>query len=117
MEESEGFVEPSSKVMRLEEDREDEADKPLCLYGSSCFSRSPMHFKAYRHPKKNNHNLKHLPPCKYGARCLDRNLLHFAMYYHPTGESVDEKEKEIQHSKLKSSLVNECFVEENGTEW
>ena len=33
MEESEIFVEPSSKIMRLEESKEDEADKPLCLCG------------------------------------------------------------------------------------
>jgi len=127
MEESEVFVEPSSKILRLEESKEDEADKPLCLYGSSCFSRSPAHLKAYRHPKKNNYNLEHLPLCKYGAHCHDRNLLHFAMYYHPTSSdqsverdklngSVSKKEKETQHSKLESSPVNECFVKESISE-
>jgi len=127
MEESEVFVEPSSKILRLEESKEDEADKPLCLYGSSCFSRSPAHLKAYRHPKKNNYNLEHLPLCKYGAHCHDRNLLHFAMYYHPTSSdqsverdklngNVNKKEKETQHSKLESSPVNECFVKENRSE-
>ena len=125
MEKSEAFIEPSSKVRRLERKAAEQEEKPLCLYGSSCFRRSPAHLKAYRHPKKNSYNLPTLPPCKYGANCYDRNLLHFAMYYHPTADPTSDQPNERgrferdltqstekrEASKVEKSMVNECLID------
>ena len=124
MEKSEAFIQPSSKIRRLEEKKSEE-EKPLCLYGSCCFRRSPAHLKAYRHPKKNSHNQPNLPPCKYGAQCYDRNLLHFAMYYHPTADprsaqssgsdnsrvDFNPENGNVQHSVVDELVVNECLIE------
>lgn len=125
MEKSEAFIEPSSKIRRLERKKEEQKEKPLCLYGSSCFSRSLSHLKAYRHPEKNNYNVPTLPPCKYGANCYDRNLLHFAMYYHPTTDPASDQsskngrsERDLtqstekrETSKVDKSIANECLMD------
>ena len=90
MELSEALVEPASKKFKLEANRcGGDGEKPICLYGSGCYRRSPAHLRAYRHPKKERDLTANLPHCKYGAHCYDRNLLHFAMFYHPTFDCND----------------------------
>ena len=127
MEVSEAFIQPSSKKIKLQPKSAEQVEKPLCLYGSSCFRRSPAHLRAYRHPKKENSNTPNLPPCKYGAQCYDRNLLHFAMYYHPTIDACDNQPnvksnkdlheaKDTRHSKGEESISNECLIEQGKNE-
>ena len=68
--------------------QEQQHEKPLCIYGSGCYRRSPSHLRIYRHlPPKQESQQMILPACKNGANCYDRNLLHFAFYYHPTSTS------------------------------
>ena len=102
---------------------EEEDKRPFCLYGSSCYRRSPDHLKKYKHLPKSPLPAN-LPPCKYGASCCDRNLLHFAMYYHPTdnttmgklagvSEESNNDEKVTVEKKNVEIENNECAIEKS----
>ncbi len=94
-------------------------DRPMCMYGSSCYRRSPDHQKEFKHrPRKMSPSELNLPPCKNGANCSDRNLLHFALYFHPTS-STSGNHNQLGSLKeefgSKSNDVSSCSSELRGT--
>ena len=44
----------SSSVGDQMNEDEDEANKPVCMFGEKCYRKNPQHFQQFRHPWMNN---------------------------------------------------------------